>query len=143
MCYCIREYSLDQDVTHIVYKKFHGKPEEVYPSITLCFNEPFITSKLSEISENLTSLSYKNFLAGFHHGQWSFSFSDIDYDNVSINFLDYLRHMRFNLLNNDNLTWNVEHNTNLVDSHDSSNYGMVKPPEIYLVQDGTIGNVLQ
>ena len=35
--YCIREYALDQDVTHIEYKKFHEQPDDLYPSITLCF----------------------------------------------------------------------------------------------------------
>ena len=129
--YCIREYALDQDVTHIEYKKFHEQPDDLYPSITLCFYNPFFRRRLSESSENLTIDSYEYFLSGYDDGQWNASFSDIDYDSVSIDFMNYLEYVQLNLLNNDDLRWRVENRSTLVDDHDNLNYSMVKPPEIY------------
>ena len=119
-CYCVREYYLDQDVTHIMYKKYHGEPDGLYPSITLCFTEPFIANKLSKNYENLTIESYKNFLSGYDNGEWNLSLSTIDYDDVSINLLDYLGNLNINLLNNDNLIWSVINNTYLFEGHDNS-----------------------
>ena len=131
-CYCVREYYLDQDVTHIMYKKYHEEPDDLYPSITLCFVEPFIANKLSKYSENLTIESYKNFLSGYDNGEWNLSLSTIDYDDVSINLLDYLGNLNINLLNNDNLIWNIINNTYHFEGDENSKYGMVRPPEIYV-----------
>ena len=130
--YCAHEYSLDLDVTHIVYKKFHGDPDGIYPSVTLCFYHPFIIRSLSEWSKNLNGTSYENFLSGYDDGQWNASLSEIDYDYVSIDLLDYLEYVKVNLLNNDNLRWNVENRTKLVANHDTLNYSMVKHPDIYV-----------
>ena len=132
--YCVREYILDKDVTHVEYKRFHGEPDAVYPSITLCYYKPFIRDKIDGLGGDVTLYSYKDFLSGNDYRSWNSSFSDIDYDNVSINFLDYLKYVEINLLNNDNLIWNVENNTQLVDNHDTIwlNYSKVKPPQIYV-----------
>ena len=130
--YCIHEYALDKDVTHIEYKKFHEQSDDLYPSITLCFYNPFFRSKLADLSKNLTIDSYENFLSGYDDGQWNASQSEIHYDNVSIDLLDYLEYVKVNLLNNDNLRWNVENGTKFVASHDTLNYSMVKPPDIYV-----------
>ena len=132
--YCIRDYILDKDLTHIEYKRFHDEPDANYPSITLCIYKPFTSYKLKGLGEDVTIYSYKDFLSGNDSGSWNSSFSKINYDDVSINFLDYLKYVEVNLLNNDHLVWDVENNTQLVDKHDTigSNYSMVKPPEIYV-----------
>ena len=134
--YCIHEYSLDKDVTEIIYKKFHGQPDELYPSITLCFNDPFISSKLSKFDDNLTVTSYKKFLSGEDNGQWNFSLSRVDYDDVSIDFFDYLQTVYFNLLINKNLGWTVVNRTYWVEwySNDGTwyNYSKIEKPEIYV-----------
>ena len=131
---CIRDYILDKDVTHIEYKRFHDEPEANYPSITICFYKPFIRDEIDGLGGHVTITSYKDFLYGNDNGSWNSSFSDINYDNVSIKILDYLKYVKVNLLNNDNLVWNVESNTQLVDNHDTIrlNYSMVKSPEIYV-----------
>ena len=103
---CIREYILDQDVTHIEYKKFHEESDRIYPSITLCFTKPFVENKLKQIE--ITIDTYTDFLSGENHNNtsWNSSLLDIDYDNVSIHLMDHLHNIKFNLLNNDNLIWN-------------------------------------
>ena len=132
MIYCIQEYSLDQDVTHIEYKKFHDGPGEIYPSITLCFYKPFRHDKMMVLGRDVTFYSYKDFLSGYDRGNWNSSFSDMDYDDVSVNFMDHLLYVEFNLLNNDYLKWNIENKTRLVDDHDTLNYSRVKQPDIYV-----------
>ena len=81
----------------------------------------------------MNGTSYEKFLSGYDDGgQWNASLSEIDYDNVSIDLLDYLEYVKVNLLNNDYLRWNVENGTKLVANHDTLNYSMVKPPDIYV-----------
>ena len=132
IAYCIREYALDQDVTHIEYKKFHEDSEQIYPSITICFYEPFIPHKLIQIDSNITVSSYQNFLSGYEDTNSDSLLGNIDYDNVSINLMDHLYSLKLNLLNNDNLKWYVENNTYLSKSHDSADYDSVEQPNIYV-----------
>ena len=132
--FCIRDYILDQDITLVEYKRFHGEPDAIYPSITLCIYKPFIPSKIEGLGANVNIYSYKDFLFGYDYDGWNSSFSSINYDNVSINILDYLKYVEMNLLNNDNLRWDVENNSHLLTNHDARwlNHDTVKPPEIYV-----------
>ena len=135
--YCIREYALDQDVTSVLYKGHHEAPDAIYPSITICFYYPFIEDKLLRLNKNLTAISYHDFLSGYDYiwDRWNSSLAGIDYDNVSIDFLEHLSHIHFNLLNNDNLYWQVKNFTHLIPDHylrTNTNYSNVDPPEIYV-----------
>ena len=136
--FCIQEYVLDQDVTHIGYKKFHDEQGEVYPSITLCFRIPFRREKMLGLGGDVTPYLYKGFVSGQDYGNWNSSFSDIDYDNISTNFLDYLLNVEMYMLNGVYLKWIIENKIRMVHAHykhynvDYQNYSMVKPPEIYV-----------
>ena len=132
ICYCIHEYALDQDVTHIEYKKFHEEPDQIYPSITICLKHPFIPENLRQIDDNISAALYEDFLSGYQNIDWESSFSEIDYDNVSIDVMNHLTSIKFNLLNNDNLAWYVENNTHMSSYHDSSVYDIVETPKVYV-----------
>ena len=88
---------------------------------------------------DVTPYLYKGFSSGPDYGNWNSSFSDIDYDNISIKLLDYLLYVKLYIVNNgmvNYLKWNIENKTMLVYDHNTyysvANLNMLKPPEIYV-----------
>ena len=87
------EYSLNEDETQIHINQFHQTAEDIYPSITICIDDPFIERKLKEIHPVLTKGIYKGFLDG---KGWSPNDVDnegmmnIDYDNVTYKLEDLI-----------------------------------------------------
>ena len=83
----IYEYSLDKDLTKISFKRFHRRKDDVYPSISLCFFNPYLPDKLKEYDTNLTVPQYTKFLQGKF---WHQKLVDVEYENVTVDLKDYL-----------------------------------------------------
>ena len=130
--YCIRQYVSDKDVTHIEYKKFHEEPDRVYPSITICFTKPFVWDKLMQYDQEIGYDSFRDFLSGYSGNTWNYTLARIDYDNVTIKLKDYLNYFHINLLNNDNLIWDVVNSSYMLKDHSSEEYEKIEPPNIYV-----------
>ena len=82
----IYSYWQNEDLCEITFKTFHSKKEDIYPSLSMCFNSPF---NLNEMSlKDLNASSYENYLLGRTHDKRNFA--DIDYDNVSVKLDDFL-----------------------------------------------------
>ena len=45
--WCCWEYSKNEDVVEVAFKKYGDDPESIYPDITLCFQSPFYEEKLN------------------------------------------------------------------------------------------------
>ena len=111
------EYSLNEDETQIHINQFHKTAEDIYPSITICIDDPFIERKLKEIHPVLTKGMYKAFLGG---KGWSPNDVDnegminIDYDNVTYQLEDIIDQFDLTLLENDggddDIAWSVKNN---------------------------------
>ena len=85
--WCIYKYHLDLDVTIVSYKRLHESIDDIYPSISLCFYQPYVENHFQRYGiHSVNSTSYINFLKGDF---WSKEFIGIDYDNVTLNFKDY------------------------------------------------------
>ena len=86
--WCIYKYLLDRDVTIVTYKRLHESIDDIYPSISLCFYQPYVENHFQRygIHSVVNSTSYINFLKGDF---WSKEFIGIDYNNVTLNFKDY------------------------------------------------------
>ena len=85
--WCIYKYLLDRDVTVVRYKRLHESKNDIYPSISLCFYEPYIENKFQRYGNNTVNASgYMNFLKGV---SWSKEFMGVDYHNVTLDFKDY------------------------------------------------------
>ena len=50
--YWVYKYRLDEDVSVITYQKFYEKGTDVYPTVSLCFNNPFLVQKLADSGVN-------------------------------------------------------------------------------------------
>ena len=64
--WCTYEYSLDHDFTEIKFRKFHEKPDDIYPSITICDKTPFHSTPAKE-----RFLSYMKNLLINHKGEYN------------------------------------------------------------------------
>ena len=95
-CWCWYKYMKDDDVSLVNYKRYHSEQNSIYPSRTLCFNNPFLNHKLQDIGEGINTTTYSKFLEGLH---WDERLLHIDYDNVTIDLDKYLDGVRVVLAN--------------------------------------------
>ena len=86
--WCIYEYSKNEDICEILFKRFHQDEESLYPDLTFCVVDQFNETKLKEYNENFTTLDYRNFLA---KGEpWDERYLDVDFFDVTMKLDDYL-----------------------------------------------------
>ena len=62
-CWCIYKYMKDEDVSLVNYKRYHSDKNSIYPSLTLCFNNPFLNDRLESFGKE-----GKRLLELFQHG---------------------------------------------------------------------------
>lgn len=84
--WCAYKYSLDCDVTLVDFKKFHDDEKDIYPSVMLCFYNPFVNEKFENYGPEISSTTYKKFLQGEN---WSEKMTQVDYENVTIDINKY------------------------------------------------------
>ena len=82
--FCIYQYSRDEDVSLISFKKYHEDEDSIYPAITLCFTD-YLNG--SAFKDNVSEAEYKKFMKGL---SWSHEMSKIDYDDVIIDINEYI-----------------------------------------------------
>ena len=139
--FCIYQYSLDQNVTDIEYKRFHETAESMYPSITLCFVEQFVKDKLAQYGQEIGLRSYKDykhFLSGkssVKNLTWKAEWRGIDYDKVTVQLKDSLHFIAINFLNGGRVVWRVENGTMIRSDGSSADYPNVQPPKIVFVKN--------
>ena len=85
--YCAYQYILDEDVARIEFKQFNSGSDHIYPAVTMCFPSPLVEEKLEKYGDGINANTYSSFLRGIH---WDNRMTHINYDDVSINFEDYL-----------------------------------------------------
>ena len=95
-CWCVYKYIKDEDVSHVNYRRYHSDKDSIYPSLTLCFNNPFLNYKLVKYGNGVNTTTYVKFLKGLH---WDERMIDIHYDNVTLNIHDYLEEVKIVLAN--------------------------------------------
>ena len=82
--WCIWEFSKNDNITEISYKKYGVDNESVYPDLTLCFDHFLNNEKLLEIGTN--EFEYKKFLNGEELNE---NLVQIDFENVSLQLEDH------------------------------------------------------
>ena len=94
--WCIYKYIKDDDVSHVNYKRYHSDKDSIYPSLTLCFNNPFLNEKLEQYGDGINTTTYSKFLKGLY---WDERMTKIDYDNVTLDIVRYLDQAKIVLAN--------------------------------------------
>ena len=84
--YWVYEYRLDEDLSVITYRKFYEREHDVYPTVSLCFNNPFLRQHLTDSGVNESS--YLGFLTGEYFSE---EMLKINYENVTIDISNYVQ----------------------------------------------------
>ena len=84
--YCYYQYQLNNDVSIVDFKEFHGNDDFTYPSVTLCLRTEFLEEKLKDEQINMDKNSYYDFLSGEF---WQDSMMEVVYDNVTKSIENY------------------------------------------------------
>ena len=85
--WCVYQYVLDEDLTQINFKRFHDEKVDVYPSVSLCFMNPYLSKEFEhDTSNNITLNQYLEFLQGIY---WRPEMNNISYSKVTLNIMNY------------------------------------------------------
>ena len=106
--WCVHRYMKNEDATELSFKKLHNSEEDIYPSITLCFNRPFLENQLHKYDPGLTINTYKEFLSGkAKNKKWNVTYRDVKYDNVTITLEDFLADLSVLTTHHEFLWWDI------------------------------------
>ena len=78
--YCIIEFSNNDDLSEVSFKKFQGGDENMYPQVYVCFVNQFSESELNNINPEFNSSSYSSFLQG---NIWDDRMVDLDIEKIT------------------------------------------------------------
>ena len=80
--YSILRYCRNDDTTLVQVSQYHTSDDNIYPSLTICFGQPFLLKEFERLNlDGINMSSYKDFLSGKH---WDEQMLSIDYDNVTV-----------------------------------------------------------
>jgi hypothetical protein len=91
---CLGRYYRHEDTSNVDYQWYHQEEKDIYPTISICFyGVPFVFSsdKLKKINTNFDADLYSKFLQGKY---WDEEMLKVNYDNVSLEFLDHIEMIR-------------------------------------------------
>ena len=90
-------YFQNDDLCEVSFKKFHSDTKHGYPSLSMCFNTPFIKERLSEyLTADMVNISegYESYLIGGRHSDKNNinveSFKDVPYEETTLQESDFL-----------------------------------------------------
>ena len=86
--YAMYRFSKNEDTTLVRFTTFLSSKDAIYPSFSFCILPPFLEKQFEVYRDDLINMtSYKEFLDGTI---WDESFLKVDYDNVTVSFIDNL-----------------------------------------------------
>ena len=86
--WCVYEYSKNEDICEILFKRFHQDEESLYPDLTFCVADQIDEMKLKKYNENFTALGYRKFLT---NGEpWDERYLDVNFFDVTMQLEDHL-----------------------------------------------------
>ena len=83
--YWVYMFSLNEDTSLVDYKSYYEDKEDVFPSLSLCFNNPFSDKKLGQAITGLNRTTYFQFLNGEY---LSPEIMAINYESITMNISD-------------------------------------------------------
>ena len=79
------KFALNEDLCTLDYKYYYESKEDVYPSMSICFQSPFV-STIRNGSGELNAHILESYLSG----KLEFKTLDINYEDITFNLTDYL-----------------------------------------------------
>ena len=87
ICFCLYKYSQNDDVSQVTFQEFHKKKDNLYPSVSICVSSIFYEENLKSYGDGINISTYTDFMNGEY---WDDRIVKVDYDNVTLNFSNYL-----------------------------------------------------
>ena len=87
--WCIYEFSKNEDICEILFKRFHQDDESMYPDLTFCVADQLDQKKLKKYNENFTTKGYRNFLKN-GGDPWDARYLNVDFFDVTMQLEDHL-----------------------------------------------------
>ena len=96
MCgYWVYKFYLNEDSTLVNYKKFYQDEDDIYPTISLCLQNPFLKKELAK--NGVTESLYLAFLKGEYYSN---EMAAINYTRVTIDISNFIKAYRIYYRNN-------------------------------------------
>ena len=89
--YWIAKYLKDEDISVVEFKLVKNMETVFHPEFTICFKNPFIESKFKDISSEISSQKYLQYLKGEIPG--GAVYKNIDYDNVTLQLFEHFNNL--------------------------------------------------
>ena len=86
--YCFYQYALNEDIAKVDYKEFHSTEEDIYPSISFCFDHPFDQFKIDKLTNRLNASILSQLFAG--EKDLYDNVVDLKYDEVTFDLNEHL-----------------------------------------------------
>ena len=80
-------YHLDKDVSVIEGRYYFDDPDDVFPVMSLCFEQPFNDNLFQKFGKNISGSDYQNFLLGNYFNS---EMTKIDYNSVTTNISNFV-----------------------------------------------------
>ena len=90
ICFCLYKYSQNDDVSQVTFQEFHKKKDNLYPSVSICVSSIFYEENLKSYGDGINISTYTDFMNGEY---WDDRIVKVDYDNVTLNFSNYIIQM--------------------------------------------------
>ena len=87
MIWQLSNYYNGEEQTIVEYRKFNEMDNDIYPSLTLCWDMAIDEEKLQMYGNNFSSSAYTRFLRGLY---WDEEMLKVDYDDIKLNLNDYI-----------------------------------------------------
>ena len=87
----VYKYHRNEDITLTEYKAFSSNVDAIYPELSICLTNPFLTSKFATLNTNVTKEMYLEYLKG--ETMLNDTGLNIDYEQVSPDLIDFVNSM--------------------------------------------------
>ena len=89
--YWIHKFVKNEDVSLIEYKLFEETESILLPELSVCFWNPILTSKLKNLSIDITNDTYLQYIIGNNVSNQKYK--QINFDEVTLQLLDFVSHI--------------------------------------------------
>ena len=84
--YCLYIFNKNEDLCTVHFMKYYASNEDVFPSLSLCFKNPFIGNNLSTKNDVVNETLFLQFLKGRYYIP---TFASIGYQDVKMNISEH------------------------------------------------------
>ena len=84
----VYDFVQNHDLTTITFKTFHNDDESIYPSLSMCFNAPFLKENLIQSANLSRTIEYSRYLIG--KAPTNETLDNINFEDVSFQINDFL-----------------------------------------------------